>query len=385
MTPEQHVPLDLRTAPPTGRAPSPRSGRRRFRRRAPRIGLVAPPWIPTPPPAYGGIEAVVAPLAERLAARGSDVTLVAAPGSTAKASRVVPGLGHLPATMGASGEELAHALIAVDALADCDVVIDHCGPASAAVLAGHREGRTLHVIHGAVDGWRGRLYANLVRHAPQLGLIALTRAQAMALPVPVAGICPNGVDLARVPFRARGEGYLAFLGRISPDKGAAEAIAIARRAGMPLVMAAKCRDDEERRHFDEHVAPHVGHGVEWLGEIGTEDKYRLLGGASALLFPIDWAEPFGMVMVEAMACGTPVVATRRGSVPEVVRDGVSGLVGEHAGDLVELVRRVSEIDRRDCRAWVRERFSVDVMARAYERVAGISGRVRALGSVTGVH
>jgi glycosyltransferase involved in cell wall biosynthesis len=153
---------------------------------------------------------------------------------------------------------------------------------------------------------------------------------------------------------------------MSPDKGPAEAIRIARRAGLPLMIAAKCREPAEHAYFAEHVEPQLGPDVLWLGELNAAKKFELLAGARALVFPISWPEPFGMVMIEAMACGTPVLATSHGSVPEVVADGVTGFVRSTADELVETVARLSVIDRRACRRRVAELFSADAMTAGYE-------------------
>jgi glycosyltransferase involved in cell wall biosynthesis len=182
-------------------------------------------------------------------------------------------------------------------------------------------------------------------------------------------VCHNGLALDSAPFRAQPDGYLAFLGRMSPEKGPADAIRIARRAGLPLLIGAKCREPAEHAYFAQHVAPALGPDVVWLGELNAAEKYDLLAGARALLFPIAWPEPFGMVMIEAMACGTPVLATARGSVPEVVADGVTGFVRSTPDELVEAVARIGEIDRRACRRRVAELFSAEAMTAGYERLA----------------
>jgi glycosyltransferase involved in cell wall biosynthesis len=237
----------------------------------------------------------------------------------------------------------------------------------------------LHVTHGPLDAVPTEIYEGIARHFPRLRLVAISRAQrAMAPSLPFAGVCHNGLALETAPFRARPDGYLAFLGRMSPEKGPHDAILIARRAGLPLLIGAKCREPEEREYFARYVEPELGPDVVWLGELDAAEKYSLLAGARALLFPIAWPEPFGMVMIEAMACGTPVLATARGSVPEVVADGVTGFVRDTADELVEAVGRIGEIDRRACRRHVAERFSADAMTAGYERLVRgeLAGRRR---------
>ena len=334
-----------------------------------RIGLLAPPWVPVPPPGYGGIEQVVGTLATGLVERGHEVVLVAPPGSSLPGAELVSPLASLPGVIGEPAADWRHALAGLDALADVDVVIDHSGPLGALLISSLAV-PGLHVTHGPLDAVPTEIYEGIARHFPRLRLVAISEAQrTMAPSLPFAGVCHNGLVLDQAPFRAEPDGYLAFLGRMSPEKGPADAIRIARGAGLPLLIGAKCREPTEHEYFARHVAPALGPDVVWLGELDAAGKYALLGGARALLFPIAWPEPFGMVMIEAMACGTPVLATARGSVPEVVADGVTGFVRATPDELVDTVARIREIDRGACRRWVAERFSADVMTTGYERLA----------------
>jgi glycosyltransferase involved in cell wall biosynthesis len=196
-------------------------------------------------------------------------------------------------------------------------------------------------------------------------------------PVNWIGNVYHGLPLNLLPFAARPSGgYLAFLGRISPEKGPDRAIAIAARAGLPLRMAAKV-DDVDRAYWDEVIAPLLAtsSNVEFVGEINDQQKARFLGDASALLFPIDWPEPFGLVMIEAMSCGTPVVAYRRGSVPEVIDDGVSGYVVDTVDGAVAAVECALALDRAGVRAAFESRFTVERMVDdyldIYHRLAGV--------------
>jgi glycosyltransferase involved in cell wall biosynthesis len=332
------------------------------------IGIIAPPWVPVPPPAYGGIEQVVALQAEGLSARGHRVAVAAAPGSRVDAVRLVAPLAEEPDLIGTSYDEWLHVVSALEELRECEVLIDHCGFLGA-LLAGTGPTRAFHVVHGPLTAETVAFHRLIADRAPRLRLIAISEAQRRAAPdLPFAGVCHNALATDGLRFTGEPGDHLAFLGRMTPDKGAAEAIGIARAAGLPLRMAAKCREPAERAYFAEHVEPLLGDDVEWLGEVGGADKYELLAGARGLIFPIDWEEPFGLVMIEAMACGTPVVATPRGAVPEVVEDGVTGFIRPDHDGLVDAVGRLGEIDRARCRAHVEERFSVARMTDDYERV-----------------
>lgn len=333
-----------------------------------KIGLLAPPWIPLPPPSYGGIETVVTELALGFAARGHEVTVLAAPGSAIPGVTTICALRTLPVIIGEPHAERAHVRAAREALRECDVVIDHSGPLGALACA-ELAAPSAHVVHGPLTDSVLGTYRGLAHAVPRLNLVSISHAQRRDAPdLPWIGTCHNGLDISDVPFSANPGDYLAFLGRVCPEKGIREALDLAAAAGLPLRIAAKCREPAERAYFEEVVRPRIGDGVHWLGEIELADKYRLLRGALALAFPIQWEEPFGMVMIEAMATGTPVLATPRGSVPEVVDDGVTGAISADVRALAGRVGAMREIDRRACRAHVVSGFSRDSMTRAYERV-----------------
>ena len=333
-----------------------------------RIGVVAPPWIPVPAPGYGGIEAVVADTAGELARRGHDVALVAAPGSDVPGVRTMTPLPRVPEQIGLTADEWAHLVPSLALLADREVVIDHSGPLGALVM-GQASPPALHVVHGPLGDAERALYRTVCHGAPRLRLVAISRSQQGSGPgLPWAGVAHNGLDVDALPVGGGRGGYLAFLGRITADKGVAEAIAIAREAGMPLRIAAKCREPAEQEYFARAVEPLIGDDVIWLGEVDQADKIALLADAAALVFPIRWPEPFGMVMIESMAVGTPVLATRWGSVAEVVRDGVTGIVRDQPEELAREVGRALELDRAACREHVREHFSLARMTDRHERL-----------------
>jgi glycosyltransferase involved in cell wall biosynthesis len=303
-----------------------------------------------------------------MAAAGHIVTLVAAPGSSVPGVRVVSPLERLPAQIGLATDEWRHVLGGLDELAGADMVFDHSGPLGA-LLSAQAEVPAVHVVHGSLETELLGLYDGLFARAPGLRLAAISRSQRRAAPhLPFVGICPNAIDIAQAPFRYQSEGYLAFLGRMAPEKGIEAAIVLAREAGLPLMIAAKCRERAEQEYFEKAVAPYLGPDVVFLGELDSEASYDFLSRALALLFPICWREPFGMVLIEAMACGTPVLATNRGAVGEIVVDGITGFIRDTAAELGPLINRISEIDRMACRRHVAQHFSTDALVRGYTRM-----------------
>ncbi len=332
-----------------------------------RIALLSPVWFPVPPPLYGGIENVVALLAEGLTDAGHDVTVFASGDSRVDAdvSWIYP---RAPSErIGEPLPELRHVLACYERAYEFDVIGDHTGP-SAAALAPLAGVPVLHTVHGPLDGELGEAYEQIARMTPELRLVSLSRSQRRPRPrLPWVANCPNAIDPSRYRWSSTHEGYLAFLGRMGPEKGARHAIDVARETGLPLKIAAKCREPAERAYFAEQVEPYLGGAIEYLGELGHEEKVELLRNARATLFPIDWEEPFGLVMIESLACGTPVVATRRGSVPEVLEHGRTGIVVEEHADLAAVVAEVDRIDPAECRRAVEERFSRRPLVAGYLR------------------
>jgi glycosyltransferase involved in cell wall biosynthesis len=336
-----------------------------------RIAQVAPLFESVPPRLYGGTERVVSYLTEELVRRGHDVTLFASGDSSTRAT-LVPVVERAmrfdAARRDVVGAEFIRELGMVFArAADFDVI--HCHVDYLAFpFDGLTPTPTLHTVHGRLDlPHLGPVYRQF-RTVPLVSISDAQRAPLDPLDVRWAGTVYHGLPLERYAFAAEDQGYLAFLGRLSPEKQADLAIEIARRVGLPLKIAAKV-DATDQEYFEQVIAPLLDDPlVEFLGEIGDDDKPAFLGGARALLFPIDWPEPFGLVMIEAMACGTPVIARPCGSVPEVVADGRTGFLGDTLIDLAAAVKRLDEIDRAECRRHVEARFSVARMGEDYERV-----------------
>ena len=330
-----------------------------------RIAILSPTWFPVPPKGYGGIEAVVALLADGLVDAGHDVTLFASGDSRTKAE-IVSFFDEAPSgRIGTTQADLLHALTCFERGERFDIVNDHSGPLAAAMgcLAG---APLLHTVHGPLVGEWGTIYRKLGATAPKLRLVSLSlNQQRMAPELPWLANCPNALDTSKYPLQVEKGDFLLFLGRMNEEKGAHRAIEVAQAAGLPIKLAAKCREPEEQIYFDEHVRPLLGNGAEYLGEVPHEEKIRLLQEARALVFPIEWEEPFGLVMIEAMACGTPVVATRRGAVPEVIADGVGGIVVDDYREMPAALENALRLDPVACRRDVEERFSPERLVEHY--------------------
>jgi glycosyltransferase involved in cell wall biosynthesis len=338
-----------------------------------RIAVLAPPWFPVPPTGYGGIEWVVWLLADGLVEAGHDVTLFASGDSHTKANLAAV-FEHAPSEhIGRSFWELQHVLDCYTRADEFDVVNDHTGM-TAIATAPSITTPVVSTVHGPLDGVPGAIYERLARIAPDVGLISISMNQRKPKPeLNWVANCPNALDLSVYPFRPHHErgDYLLFLGRMSPDKGAHRAVAIAMEAGVPLKLAGKMREPKEKEYFDELVRPHLRGGIEYLGEVSHGEKVELLQGARATLFPIEWEEPFGLVMIESMACGTPVIATRWGAVPEVIEHGRSGIIVDDYRQMTGALEEADRLDTDELRRYVEEEFSPQRMVadylRAYER------------------
>jgi glycosyltransferase involved in cell wall biosynthesis len=333
-----------------------------------KIAEIAPPWLAVPPKGYGGIEWVVALLADGLVDRGHDVTLFATGDSVTRAHleaffAEAPGARFINSIW----HDVAHAAFAFRDVDGFDVL--HVHPSSAALVAAAALRRpVVHTVHGPFNDQMKALYPLV---AGSVWFVAISQAQRSNMPeLPYAGVVYNGIDVSLYPFRPDKDDYVLFLGRAAPEKGAHRAIRAARAAGVRLVMAVRIANPEEEEHWAQEVEPILPPDAIVLGEITLEEKIDLLAGARAVLFPIDWDEPFGLVMTEAMVCGTPVIATPRGSVPEVVADGRTGFVvdvEDYPDRAAEALAHIDDIDPAACRSWVQERFSAEAMVEGYER------------------
>jgi glycosyltransferase involved in cell wall biosynthesis len=337
-----------------------------------RIAMLAPPWISVPAPGYGGVESVVSSLTEALVRRGHDLTLFCAPGSVSRATVVTLLADSHPDEIERSLYEVDHvgqAFDRIDLASDghrFDVVHDHCGFTGLA-MASRLDTPIVHTLHGPFTAETGAFYA---RHGHKALLVGISQAQLRSAPPGLGRIqsVPNPIDLRAWPLQERKGDYLLWVGRMTPEKGPHRAIAAARAVDVPLVLAGVVQPGRQA-FFDREVAPHIdGKRVRFVGEVGGSVKRSLFACARGLLMPIRWDEPFGMVMVEALACGTPVIAFAEGAAPELIIEGTTGFLVDNEREMADAIGQLPRIAARDCRAWVSQHCDVDVVAAEYERI-----------------
>ncbi|MBW4477436.1 MAG: glycosyltransferase family 4 protein [Tolypothrix brevis GSE-NOS-MK-07-07A] len=334
-----------------------------------RIAQVAPLWERVPPPAYGGIELVVGLLTDELVRRGHEVTLFASGDSIslAKLESVHPSALRLDPTIKEHGVyELMNLSSVYDRAEDFDIIHSHMG-FGALPYAKLVKTPTVHTLHGVFTPDNEKMF----KHAKQQPYITISEAQREPrLDLNCVATVYNGIDVSSYKFHPQPEDepYLAFLGRMSPEKGPHLAIEVALKTGWRLKIAGKV-DVVDVEYYEKEIKPHIdGKQIEYLGEANHEQKNALMGGAVATLFPITWREPFGLVMVESMAAGTPVIAMKLGSTKEVIDHGKTGFLCDNIEEFVSAIARVGELNRRVCREYVSKRFSLQAMTDGYEAV-----------------
>ncbi|MDD5110461.1 MAG: glycosyltransferase family 4 protein [Patescibacteria group bacterium] len=337
-----------------------------------KIAQIAPLWIRVPPVKYGGTELIVYHLCEELTRRGHDVTLFG-PGNSLTSAKLVAGFrtNLLAADIPWSNQfdTLRHLAQAFARTGEFDIVHSHVDLWET-FFAYFSKVPVVHTIHNPLYSSRKndlRLqilsksrwshYVTISNSQYRLGSAHLNRV----------GTVYNGMDLAPFHFNPRGSDHFIWIARVDPYKGIENAIAACEQAKVPLVMAGRL-DVSRRKYFRQKIKPHLKHGIRFIGEINAKQKNGYFGNAKALLYPIEWHEPFGLVMIEAMACGTPVIAYDMGSVREVVKDGVTGFVVKTIPEMVRAMKKINTIDRTACRAWVEKKFSIQTMVDGYEKV-----------------
>lgn len=343
------------------------------------IGMIAPPWFPLPPRGYGGIELVVSHLTEGLVERGHEVTLFAS-GDSATHARLSYVFDVAPSTRIETGAlEIVHAIAAYRRAAEFDLIHDHSGLSSRALGALSHQLIGVPVVatlHGPADQVTIEVLSSL---REDVCFIAISDYQRRGFPdLSFVGTIPNAIDVAHHTFSAEKEDFFLFIGRMNPEKGAHVAIEVARRLGAHLIMAGKLNEGPEKEYYAAAVEPHLTEGIHFRGEVDQAAKLALYAKARCTLFPIQWPEPFGLVMIESMAAGTPVIAFRRGSVPEVIEHGRTGFIVDTVDEMVEAARHIDEIDPYECRRVAEQRFGLDTFVTAHEEAyklaAGIGCR-----------
>ncbi len=344
-----------------------------------RIALIAPPFIPVPPKTYGGTELFIAQLAEGLKSRGIDVVVYANGESTVNlpvkymyAQSQWPLRGEVYDNL----KDVNHTTWSVrDAACNCDII--HLNNAPGIATSRFVDLPYVYTMHHPHEDGLSEFYS----YFPQVQYVTISNFQRNCEKVPNIRTIHHGIDVSLYQVRKKKQDYLSFIGRIAPVKGTHLAIAAAKGAGIPLKIAGEVQPIF-RGYFEREIQPHLdGKWVEYIGEADLEAKNELLGNSRAMLFPIQWNEPFGLVMVEAMACGTPVLALRGGSVAEIVRDGVSGYVCQSVDELAKRTRDLAPISAQGCRDYVETYFSVERMVGEYANLYSelmASGPVRAV-------
>lgn len=334
-----------------------------------RILQIAPPWFRVPPAGYGGIEQVVAVLADGLVDAGHDVTLLASGGSTSKAEVLSVFAEPPSADLGSTVHELTHAMAGYGRRGQFDLIHDHSGFGGAALGAFVDGPPVVHTLHGP---WTPTVQAFFRQAAAGLHLVGISHDQRRRAPsgIAIRDVVHNGISMADHPFRGEADPdrHVAFVGRANAEKGPEVAVRVARRTGRRLKMAVKVNEPAEQRYWDRVVAPLLdGADVEVLLNATKQEAINVMAGAEATLFPISWPEPFGLVMAESMAVGTPVVGYAAGASTEIVDSGRTGFLAP-AGDVDGLCRALenaSLLDRAACRTHVEQRFSSQIMVASY--------------------
>ncbi|MCL4398164.1 glycosyltransferase family 4 protein [Patescibacteria group bacterium] len=334
-----------------------------------RIAQIAPIVESVPPKKYGGTERVVSALTEELVRRGHEVTLFASGDSvtSAKLVSVTPRSirdSRLKDIYGPNYWTMLNIGVAYERQGEFDIIHDHNGHLSLPT-ANCSHTPVVMTLHGSFDPINKQFYSRLGK---KISFVFISKMQEKLAPnMNKAGVVYNGLNMKDFPFSSGNDGYLLFVGRLSLEKGAHIAIEVSQLLNIPLIMAAKL-DFLDMPFFQEYIGPNLSSQVRWVGEVDQNERNKLMSRALALLHPVTWPEPFGLTMIESMACGTPVIAFRNGSIPEVVKNGRTGFVVEDIDGMINAVPKLPKIDRKHCRQYALEKFNGKKMTDGYIKI-----------------
>lgn len=337
-----------------------------------RIAQIAPIIERVPPKRYGGTERVVYTLTEELVKRGHDVTLFASGDSitSARLISVFPKAlreARIKNIYGTNPWVLLNVGLAYKMQSNFDIVHDHTGSISLPT-ANLSKTPVVMTLHGEFNINNIKLFESL---GNRVNFVSISKSQAASLPnLNYIGNVYNGLSMDNYPFSKTQEGYLLFVGRISREKGVHIAIEVAQALDLPLIIAAKLDDAflPDIQYFEEEIKPKLSDQIRWIGEVTEDERNKLMSKALCFLHPISWKEPFGLVLIEALACGCPVVALNRGSIPEIIKNGEVGFVAEDLEQMVAAVANIGRINRSVCRQYSLTNFNATRMVRGYERI-----------------
>jgi glycosyltransferase involved in cell wall biosynthesis len=339
-----------------------------------KIAQVAPLWFSIPPKKYGGIEWVVYNLCEGLTKLGHKVTLFAS-GDSKVPCKLIATVPRSLIESGISWEDPRYNLLnlaeAYKRAKEFDIIHTHIDLWEL-YFAPLTKTISLHTIHNPLyttKDLKKDIRLQLLKHFRDQNFVAISKAQKKlsAVKLNFVKVIYNGIRIEEFKFNPRPKDYFLWCARVDKYKGIENAIEIAKRAKIKLILAGRL-DPHQVDYFEKRIKPKLGKNIKFIGEFSRKEKAKIYGEAKALLYPIEWHEPFGLNMVEAMACGTPVIAFKMGSVPEVVKNGKTGFVVETIEEAVEAVKEIEKIKREDCRKWVEENFTAEIMVKNYEKL-----------------
>jgi len=343
-----------------------------------KIAMIVPPWFKIPPEGYGGIEVLVKILCDGLTEKGHSVTLYSIGSSKTKADLVKIYDDEMKSYLDKPCSNFLNVLSTHTlesylkiSQGNFDVIHDHTWK-EGLLCAGFIDIPVVHTLHSPIDEENKRFYSIFLNsNIDHIHFVTISNFQQEQLPgLNWAGTVYNSILFDKYPYSEEKDNFFIYIGRFNPEKAPHLACEVAKKLGLELILAGKVQEGDERKYFDSYIKPYLGKDIRFVGEVGhwSKEKMDLFSRGRGYLYPIQWEEPFGITMIEAMACGTPVLTFRRGSTPEVVKHGVTGFVVESMDEFIESVKHIDEIDPKKCRDWVKKMFTSQSMIDGYEEV-----------------